>query len=156
MQEDRVVPGDGPEDREDHVVVDEDGDGVRQARPGPDDAEVRGKLDPEDAGGEVGGEAPAPGRHDVPLAGDLGDPEGFQVAGQGGLGGSDALVLQPGGEFLLAVDGSGLDDFQDGLLSDFGVVLHILWISILFFCKGMHFYWNYLHNMKKNFNFVPG
>ena len=117
------------------MVVDEDGDGVRQARPGADDAEVCGKLDPEDAGSEVDGKAPAPGRNDVAFAGDLGDPEGFQVAGQGGLGGGDAFLLQPGGKFVLAEDGSGLDDVQDGLLSDFGVVLHICWISIRFFAK---------------------
>ena len=33
-----------------------------------------------------------------------------------------------------------LDDFQDGLLSSLGVVLHIYRITIRFFCKDMHFF----------------
>ena len=79
------------------------------------------------------------GGNDITFSGNLGNTEGTEVAGERGLRGGDAFVLESQGKFLLAVHRSGTEDVQNGLLSLLGVVLHFFCIFIRSWHKDMHF-----------------
>ena len=85
------------------MVVDQGGDGAGEAGARLDDREVAGELDTEGSGGQVGENGMAFSGNDIAFSGNLGNTEGTEVAGERGLRGGDAFVLESQGKFFLAV-----------------------------------------------------
>ena len=118
-KQDGIVAGQGSHDGDAGPTVDAGRDGRGEAGLGLDDGVLTGELDAQDAVG-LRRKPCFLLRQPIPLTGGFHHLKGLQVAGQGGLGGFNALQMQLFLQLFLAEDGIMFQNFQQCFSSESG------------------------------------